>query len=544
MKTVSADLDMFAGEGRQLFEWLGMFWTRIYENSELMRGLQDGQGLLAAQLYLDYLENMNLVGRHTAPAFHRERWKPIVIKRSMRDKGNANMLRLDMDPPVKIGKQPGGTPYVEGLKYKIGGHAEYTSATSYPLPEDVSDVLTCVCDNVAVPSTVLIRGTDFIIRDHTIFFLRDNDPFDNPAFPRRVYTDEGHDDEEILLWTVDTLIDKDYVYRHIGYVMGIETASSEFYQRMLNGLWDMYNKGTPISVVWSGIGAILGEPTIANASELVELVLSDDNGVQVVTDKRVYVVNKEAKLRASVKEGATLRSGEFLTETIRVYDTLNPRKLVASNEYGERLRSDVQTMFFGNNMLRARLLFGIGASWETSDIVNTGLDANGNPKLKFDLFGNDQDVSAFWEDMWSYVENKNISSETCFQDYIDVIVSPVVGAVYGRVSPLEYFMRYFLRANTTIVVVERDKLSSPAQDRDPVGLLTYMRGVLPAHMMLMIVEQRHPEPEKYDMSDVGENIDKTYATNLTSSAYAGTRSTSRMTYLDRPPVMRWVPQCV
>jgi hypothetical protein len=543
MNTVSVPLPDFVKNGNTLTEWLGLFWTRIYENADFVQSFEHGQGLLAAQLYLDYLENIDLIDRNTVPVFHRERWKPIVIKRSDRGKGNANLLRVGMTPPPKVGPQPAGTPYVEGEVYKVGGHAEFTNATSYPLPDGLTDVMTCICDNIAVPKTVLIRGTDFIIRENTIFFLRNNDPFDDPNFPRRVTTEEGHEDEEILLWTVDALIDRDYVYRHLGYVMGLETESTEFYRKMINGLWDLYNLGTPISIVKSGLGALLGEPTIIHTREVVELIRPEDQYLKIVTDKEVYDVSLDATLREEVVVGAVLRAGEFLTETIRLYETLDPMKLAAANEYGERLRDDLYSLFFDDTLMRAPLRFGVGASWELSDIVNTGFDANGNPKLKCDLYGTASDIDAFWNDFWQYLEDHNISSETCFEAYLDDIVVPVVGAVYGRVPPLEYFMRYFLKANAMVIVVERDRLTSGPTDRDPVGLLTFMQDVIPAHIFLFVVEQRHLEPEEYDMTLLGSEIERTYATDLASQAYPGGPSTVRMTYLDRPPIMRWIPQC-
>lgn len=543
MNTVSAPLKDFVNEGNRLTEWLGLFWTRIYENEHLVGNIQQGQGLMAAQLYLDYLEVLGVIDRRDVPVFHRERWKPVILKRSDRGKGAANTLRIGMTPTPVIGPQPGGGAYTEGKVHQIGGYAEYTDATSYPLPDDVVDVMTCICDNIAVPGTVLIRGSEFIIRDRTLFFLRSNDPFDNPEFPRRKTMLEGLDDEELILWTVDAMVDKDYVYRHLGYVMGIESISDEFYQRMLNGLWDMHNSGTYMTMFKSGLGAILGEPTVIHPEETVEVILQKSDCTQIVTDREVYEVALGSTLRAQVVPGAKLRAGEFLTETLRIYDTLNPRKLAAANEYGERLRQDMHSMFFPANILRSRLQFGIGASWDYQDIVNTGLDANGNPKLKFEVYGTESDKAIFWHDFWDHLERKNISSETCFQGYIDAIVFPVVGAIYGRVSPLEYFMRYFLQANTVVVVVDRSKLSAPPPDRDPLELLTYMRGVLPAHIRVIVVEQRHPVPEEYDLSAVRTEADKMYATTISSAAYAGTRSTRHMSYLDRPPLMKWIPQC-
>jgi len=542
MKTVSAPVTNFVKDGSLLTNWLGTFWLRIYENPELARNLQYGQGLLSAQLYLNFIESLNLRDRNNVPVFHRERWKPMVIRRSEAGTGRAALLKLGMDPAPVIGPQT-GSGFVQDQVLEIGGHAEFASAVSYPL-EGVADVITCITDNILAPNVVLIRGIDFIVRENTIFFLRNNEPFGLDAFPRRTVVDtNGDDDEEILLWGHDVLIDEEWVYEYLGYVLGLHTLSTEFYQGMVNGLWDLYNQGTPLSLLKAGIGALLGEPTVLHTDETVDIILEEDELIKVITDKEVYAVPDTATLRAAVVPGAVLHSGDFLTETVRLYETLNPLKLEAVSEYGERLRDDVQSLFLNRYLFRAPLQFGVGASWELSNIVNTGFDANGNPKLKFDLYGNEEDIDTFWADFWAYLESKNLSSETCFEEYLDDIVLPVEGAVYGRVSPLEYMMRYFLSANAFIVVVERSKLTGPPEDRDPVGLLNLLQSVLPAHVMMFVVEHRDIGPEEYNLAELTSAIEAHPALTIQSSAQPGGPSKVRLTYKDRPPKLRWISQC-
>jgi len=542
-KTVTVPVGDFVQDGNLLAEWLGAFWSQIYENKELATHMQYGQGLLAAQLYLDYLESINLLDRRNAPPFHRERWNPITIKLSEANTGNAAMLRIGMDPTPIIGPQTSNS-FVQGEVFKIGGHAEYTNAVSYPLDDSISDVLTSVVDNIITPETVLTRGTDFIVREGTIFFLRDKDPFDDSAFPvRTVVDDDGVEDQEILIWATDILIDRDYIYNYVGYILGLKTASNEFYQKLLNGVWDLYNFGTPISYFQSALGAILGEPTILGSSETVDVILTEPDHIQVITDARVYTLSPDATLRTSVITGATLTFGEFLTDTIRLYDTLDPMKLNAVSEFGEQLKTDVYSLFFGSAMLKADVQAGVAATWEVSDIVHAGTDANGNPKLKFTLYGTQDDIDAYWTNFWTYLEDNNLSSETCFEAYLDAIVVPVEGAVYGRVAPLEYFMRYFLRANAMVVVVESSKLTSPPTDRSPVSLLSLVHETLPAHILLYVVEHVRPTPEEYDLTELDTDITQCLSLELASTASPGGPSAATLTYLDRRPKTKWLPVC-
>jgi len=533
-------LEDFTGDGRILANWLGSFWTQTFTQPELVRNLQHGHALNLAQLYLNFLESLALLDRRTAPIFHRDRWTPIVLRKSEQNTGAGNLLRTDMVPPPLIGPQPEGTPYVPGRIFEIGGHAGYENMTSYPLTKSVVDVMTCITDNIMSPSRILVRGIDYFVRDNTLFFLRDGDPYISGDFPVR----DIDGDEEVLLWACNTLVDKNMLYEHVGYVLSIRrTQSTEFYKAMLNGLWDMYNMGTPLTWFSSGVGAIVGEPTVLADGEIVEVILQETDAQLVITDKQVYRVHKDATLRATVIPDAVLSGGDFLTETVRIYDTLDPRKMAACSEFGERLKTDAFSLFFNKAWLRAPVEQGIGASWEVQDIVRDGADADGNARLRFKLYGPPKDVDAFWLDFWEYLEANEMTSETCFQGYLDAIVVPVDGAVYGRVAPLEYFMRYFMRANAMIVLIERDKLAAPDEHFDALSALSHLKKVTPAHVVVFVIEQRTLGPDTYDLSEVDHSVELMHVTTAQDTIRPGGPSATQATYMVRPPAVRWIPTC-
>lgn len=538
MKTASIPLPSFVTSGSTLVDWMGYFWTRIYENADLVKSVQQGQGVLLAQLYLNFMESVSLINRNEVPVYHRERWKPLTIKLSQAGTGQATLIVAGMDPTPSVGPQT-DPEFVPGEVYPIGGNAEYVAAISYPLDVDIVDVVTCITDNIVSPKVVLIRDQDFIVQDNTIIFLRQNDPFKMVAFPQR---DLGGD-KEILLWACDTVINKEYVYKYLSYVLGIQAQSTEYFQTMINALWNLYNYGTPIAIFRSAVGAILGEPTVVHTTETVQSIVTGTDYVQIMTDKEVYNVSKTATLRTACVEGAVMRMGDFFTQTVRLYETLDPMKLSAVSEFGEDFRDDVYSLFFEKALLRSSLRYGVGASYDESPIVVAGIDSQGNPQMQFTLYGDPTDITQFWQDFWQYLEDHNITSETCFQEYLDDIVIAVEGTVVGHVPPLEYFLRYFMRANAMVLVVDRDMLSTPPENIDPIGLLQLLRPVLPAHIMLITVEHKHAETQEYDLTDLNSDIDKMQALVLTSTAEPGGPSPVTLTYKDRPPIMRWISQC-
>lgn len=542
MNTISVPVPNYVNDGNTLAEWLGYFWNRVYENPEFTRNMQQGQGLLSAQLYLDYLESLSLRDRNSVPVFHREKWKPLLIRKSQAGTGDGSLLRIGMTPTPVIGPQTGQT-FVPDQTFQIGGSAAFTNAISYPFA-GVAGVMTCIVDNILVPTVVLTQGVDFTVKDNTVFFLRSGDPF-KLDFARRTFTNEaGEADQEIVLWASDVLIDRDYVYNFLGYVMGLKTESSEFYQRMLNSLWTLYNDGTPLQLLYSAVAAMLGEPTIVSPTETVDRIIDEADYRLVVTDKRVYRVSLSGVLRSSVVPGAVLNAGELLTETIRIYETLDPMKLTAANEYGTRIKTDVSSLFFDVSMLKSRLQFGIGATWDEVKIVSAGPDANGNAKLMFKIYGSDEDVTTFWSDFWTYCESQGIASQTCFSDYVNGIVLPAtVGTVYGTVQPMEYFMRYFLKANAFIIVVDRDNLTEVPGDRDPMGLLALLHKALPAHVLMLVVERRGADTVNYDMDGLDSSLVKAYVKLLTTLSSYGYPSKVNMTYMDCRPRIKWIPVC-
>lgn len=537
MNTVSIDLSKCNNNGQLLWEWLGSFWHRVYQNPAFAKNVQYGQGLLSTQLYLDFIEGLSKINRNSVPVFHRERWHPVKLLRSQVNTGDAALLRIGVDPVPVLGPQVVSS-YMYGKTFQIGGTTAFSASVSYPL-EGVQTVMACICSSIMNPGTVLLAGTDFIISESTVFFLKEKDPFNDASFPKRkVLNADGEADEELILWCMDTLEERDYVYEQLGYVFNVRLGSSEFYRNMLNRIWDLYNYGTPIQLLKSAIGAILDEPTILNTEETVATILYNDDSIQVVTDASVYKLSASATLRAEVVVGATLSAGDFMTETIRLYSNVDPLHLNASSEYGVRFVTDVPSMFFGVNMFKSNLRFGIGASWSVSDITSVGLDVNGNPKLKIDLLGDASDINLFWQDFWAYLELNDMSAVTCFEDYIDSDVGPV----YGKVAPLEYFLRYFLRANTCIIVVESDKLTDTG--RGNINQLSMLRDVLPAHVMLMVTVQLAVTDVVYDLTTADDSdLDDAVAVLATDSARPGGLSSLTLTYRDRCPILRWIPTC-
>jgi hypothetical protein len=113
---------------------LGDYWTRLYADSELLSKISDGNGLAAAQTYLEFVETVLCLDRQNMPAYHREMFVPIVIRLSEVNTGTA--LKIGQQPTVSIGPQDDGD-YRGGDIFKIGGNAALKDTLSYKINTNV-----------------------------------------------------------------------------------------------------------------------------------------------------------------------------------------------------------------------------------------------------------------------------------------------------------------------------------------------------------------------------------------------------------------------
>jgi hypothetical protein len=539
MITPAIPIADLAPAGNRMFDWMGKLWTTIFQDSEFVRSWAASHGLLSSQLYLNFMETMYVTDRTQAPVFHRDRWRMITLRASERNTGRAVSVRLgSTDTPV-IGKQV-AAPFIPGRQLAIGGYAEHAGTTAYPIDANIADVATAIVDDIVRPTRILVRDIDFRIEDGTVIFLNYNDPFVSGFSTRTVQTD-GEDDTELAIWAADAMVDKDYVYNFIGHVIGMQDTSSEFYARYLNALWDLYNNGASITLFTAGIAALLDEPVISEHGEVVEALITTPRR-QVVTDQNVYEIPESATLRSHIIQGAVLQAGELLTETLHIWENIDPERMAAGTQDVDQFVQDVPALFLPSGFFRARLSHGLGVTWDLQPITYQGDDDNGNPRLRFTVYGSDTDIQAFWADFDTYLETHGISGETCFTDHLHATLPQVVGAEWGTVSPLRYFLTNFLKSNLLIVAVDSTKLS--AQGRRALHLLSNLRANIPAHTCFLVVERQDVGPESYDLAEQTEDsVTPVLATALCEMAGTGVYAKTNLRYGDAAPRVAWVPTC-
>jgi len=528
--------------GSLLYQWLGSFWSTLCEDSELVKQMQAGHGVLAAKLYQEFAECLDLVDRKNLPVYHNDLTTTILFKLTERNTSSTMSIRMDMDIPLCIGPQT-AYPFTIGKIPTVGGIAPFEGIVAYPIDPKIKDINVLV-DNIAKPSIILVKDVNFSIEDQVIYFINNSDPFDNETVIKtNVYDATGIIDKTITLFAYNTLIDRDYIYNYAGYIFNLKSESSEQYKTATNNLWDMYNYGPVKQRLQASIAALLGEPCIINDTETIVAIITNDYVKQIVTDTNVYTVTLDSIIRTGVVKGATLNSGDLLTETIKVYENIDFTRLTASNEYCQQFVTDVPALLLPTCFFRAKLVNGLGVSFELTNIVNDGIDRNGNTKFKFNMYGSPDDVNTLWADVVNYCETKDIEMASIFEGVLDASYSNHAGAICGRLEPLKFFLNNMFKANMFIVVVNTSNLTTFGRTR--FKDINKVRTVLPASVYMFVLDKMAVTDVKYELDLlITEDYTSSVAKNVNDTgSYRQIGSKRILTYYDAPILMRWVPVC-
>ena len=476
--------------GNTLYSWLGSLWRGLHEGDGMVRGLQAARGIRLAQLYLNILEAAKLQDRRGAPVFHRELWHPIVVKRSTRDKSQDNLLVVGEEGV--IGPQTSEEPYGTGTVLEIGKMGAYKNYVTYPIGAEIAGGALTIVDNIVNPKVFMQRDVDFVIRNNSIIFHVTNDPlgegsaFDRYDLPGRIYEDgKKVADMEAVLWASDVLIDRNFVSDHISYALGANAPSSAAVKRILNAAWDSVSCGLTPELVRTLIAAMLNIPVIQTERETVVDITSGDGLTTVVTDHGEYRISPKARLVNGLHIGSVLRRGDFLDESVRIYQNLNTPK---ESQFSVPFEQDIPSVPLPPALLRAKTEYGVYAMWGHSVVKSR----KGRPdRLYFDVGGTESDVESFWEDIWKSAEESGVKMES------------LIGPEGSVVCAAWFFLRHLVGANTIFVVVDKSQIDDASMMRNPM-FFDMLSDVVPSAMRLFLVEHSAVGDDMMDLGDAKE----------------------------------------
>lgn len=507
-------------EANDLFKFMGSFWKNVHQGRDFIRGIQQVRGIRLAQHYLDLLETLKLQDRRGLPVFHRELWKPLRLRKSSADSSRANLLKLDNG--MVLGEQPAGSKYGEGTELAIGGKGTLEGYVTYAVEDDIVEIVSGIANSVINPKTVYKVSTEFpnaeadvIYKDGTLIFPVANDPFrEDTTFDVYDVADdidgELVQDQEVVLWAADALIDKKYLADHMAYALGINCPSSELAKRIINAGWDALNCGLTPELIRTLFAAMLNIPVIQESEERILRILNTDDEKTVVTNRHTYTLYSKAQLRDTVRIGSTLHRGDILDKSVKIYPILtdvDAKNLTELTEYADTLEDDIPVLTLPKSILRTQTAYGLSVEWNPTRVEDTGeLDANGHRKLWFEIGGEEEDVIAFWKDVWDHAERNNIDLETYFNDCQPVEQALGSSPEEWQIVPAKFFLKYMIGGNTLIVTVDTEQVEDDSCLRNPM-FFDLLTEALPSGMRLFCIEHKTVEDDDYDTEELEDEED-------------------------------------
>jgi hypothetical protein len=401
--------------GKNFADFLGSFWSQLFDNGALGDAVGYANSEVLAQGYMDLIEVINTSSVDTISILSKKRYLPLTILKS-------RFTKITEIPKYGsggyFGLQPSNSKYLEGIYLKYGKSSLLQDPFFYPINNTaIKDLGNIALNRLFEPSSILSKNTDFVFVPEGVIFSKNI--FDNELFSRReiINTETGDVDEEIVVWFCDALEDKEFIFNQYGYLFSNYRKSTEDYKRAMQSVLKLISGGPSLFKIDSFLSAISGSPIIRESRETVEKISQTPEGVLVITDKNVYSVKNIEDLRTNIVVGATLMAGTPISSAVEVVDTKQkfwwqkflsiplkgggttntdsyiafPNKLTPA-EYGK-------VMFLGNNLSRSINFSLIGSKdsikkfWDNVVQKSKSIDLFYGYELFKKYSSNSQDVS-------------------------------------------------------------------------------------------------------------------------------------------------------
>lgn len=196
----------------------------------------------------------------------------------------------------------------------------------YAIPDNIISI-PIMYDNPVNPTKIYTENVDYVIEPGKITFRQ---PFDTNV---------------TTLYGKYILRDTGFVYRQLGYVIGVNLSDKLFAKVPLKEFWRLYSYGPNYQNTLQIIGLCARAPIIKHAQETVEKILNLIEGKFVITDKEVYFV--EHGKNVTVKTGAVLTQGTSISSGLEV---LHDKFPIISNNLPNDMRIN-NYLRYGNKIV-------------------------------------------------------------------------------------------------------------------------------------------------------------------------------------------------
>lgn len=446
------------------------------------------------QSYYNLIETVNQYSVKDIDLYHKEKWLPLVIKKSEYNKAPF----VFSSNGAVFGYQPASDIFYADQLFRFGFPKETLGGKIFSFtPSFDLAGMGLIANRVISPSLLLIPGVDVIIKDNTLYFK--TDLFDNDYIPRAKVvgdfgvvdtfkTTEGDvlEDEFVILWVYMAEIDNKELYGNFGALLDINLPTSEHYKTLLKSLINLYVEGPTITALNAIFASLVNSPIVIETTEEIEDIYSDDKYQYVITDKHVYKLGLSQLLLGVLEEGSVVHAGESLTEGVQLIDTLLDPLWWKNHFY-------ISKLGFPSHIFAADTKNQLFFANDHSPLTYTGANAEPNKRIVFPVTGRALDVEAFQ----SYINHPSRKTEI-----LERLKLPANKTSTILINPVDFLFTNFFKNNTLFL-----KLDFHSQEQLALffSLLPSIQPYLPSHVFLLVYLQLQLNDEV--MTNLNKKLD-------------------------------------
>ena len=293
---------------KNVLDVYGFFWQRVWKDENFISGLAAALGTLQQQTDITLNEFREYVSRITIPIAHHQRWKLLSFRYSDMTLRSYNFSDgLQIDKSVLIGSPVPPTQYV----------LPWVSTLQTPFITN-SPSLTA--------GTLLNINVDYRIDGDKIIF------YENPftILPNGSSVDaEGNPVNTVECWGYCSEEDIAGIRNFFGTYVGVNTRSTNLFNRLTSAIWDLYVQGATISNINQFL-LVLTDCDSVTAEGTVDAVFTEAGREWVSTETGLYSAPEGTGALVSVSD--RIYKGQNIWDTFRIYNGYDmiPDTVVAS----------------------------------------------------------------------------------------------------------------------------------------------------------------------------------------------------------------------
>lgn len=443
---------------RDVQQLLGDCWALLYGGRAQVAGVVSGYLDLYAQVLQTQREAQACASRFELPLFHTELWALRQLKLSERTVDRAS--RLKFGDGAVFGAQTSGITYLYGQEMR-------RPRVSWTLSDPVAEVLV-ICDRPYEPRLLLVQGVDFWFdaRTQRLTFLED--PTESGFLRATTLWDgETATDTVYNIWLHHAQIDREFLFRHFGYVLGLRVSSTEASRRLVNALLDSSLVGSSVWQAREALAAMLGLPLVLTDGETVEHVETGPGRQFVATDQALYLLPDADT--PTVAAGDVLRRGDTLSTALQFF----------SLRRGE-LPDDLPALTLGEDLLGP----GYTAPLTFENALRPVI--RGAAGVELTIAGRTEDVSRFWTLVRAREASQGVTLAHSLRTSTRYgTFGATADGIPNELNPAAFVCAEILRYHTTLAVARL----SQAGLRDLSNGLDALRHILPPQSSMYVVAQ-------------------------------------------------------